>query len=1523
MSSIYELIYGPGATASGGSQSASASEGSALRGLGDGSGNEGHDGDGGRRERGSSSSRRRRRPKRPHPDGEYAFDSLDNFYGDANDAHRRRAGLGQSVQEANPFLSSSLLQQQQEHGQGGGGLLLGQLPQRSSDGNGGFSTDDQAGASSPAQPNRSLPNRQLLLDSDDEDYLEATASDSSASGSRRRRSKRRRSSLLDVTPEQMERKRKQRARERRRRRFRYNKKLDLTEEIDYGDAVKTMMRRLMNERRAKRDGTNNNKTTGEQSFDDESDEDDDHNNNNNNECPGVLDGLLKHMSQDEEIVATKMESDGEYHTDRSSGGRTDDDADTDDNDDAANKGPMSYLKLGHSAPLRNADLEYSYTRDAPAPPRRSIGPGINRTDLPLHSNNPAVARAIPPYSSRARMHGLVDPFHYFPLMSRHGHLSGREGLESTRSHLSRVLPSSYLPPLNTNSDGGGPLGKGMKMFPKKAQKAQNRAQEIKVDPGNRVNPRTDELHLHQLRKIASSMITGATGTQPSHRELLFRIISLLHSSISSDESGQIHSSRDRIILQYAREVESNRELWRRIRVDIMMKLRRLQRDDTTGGRGSMRPELEAFCRDVMDIMDELLGDEPSWMCGPNAIWETNSMRERAKSLRNRIERLFSTTEANADSREFDSVMEVVGDDKEKEEQKADDGRKVRFTMDESDDDRQQTDGEDERGDTCNDQDEEDEDESTAPTLRPGVIRTSTTTSGIADGYKNDEEYVNQLDPYTLMPRGNAQIDPNVVSITLAALVSELCAARSKANKKHLGKKSIKSEESNGYQGMAALTSGQHSVTAEEQADDLKQALMNYFDLMIKSFPIFHQRKDIPDPNLAMAALRRQSFMANDQSPFTCLNNATTNDDLRTNLTNESIDSSDDKEGRPTSTLTAKNKSEGLDVDMTRVAEDIANAGRQLQADPRLNIFTELHIPTVIASFAAILPPNAAEIISRPCSLDDICRRTPFDLMRLMLEDMESKKQIIHEESATVALSSFGDQHASIKSSTLVSELLAAAEAAEDLVEKKRRHTDPALMSWQLAFLAGATCVTSGIVIGTGAQWAASDYYDDHGDVRRRTRADNHAEVRLQASKCLHSLLKKCSTKDDPRDQIPLRHCIAISSFLEWKEATCLLIRRGARSNNELHFRDIRMLHAHYTIKWAKSDRTDVALKRILDLKANEEVCHDVLSMVLADCLEQAPDDCTRWIHLASSLGPLADPDSQKDQANLCSVEGCTECPYLQGSISFDHGALSRRKQDEGWWGDGREWWEQLFFDFSPPSRNSAEGCSDSRARIADALDESTCIHDNNGTTCNKDAPTKNVFQSHGSRNGIGPRQQNLDLNPRWLATLESEANFHYSSSSEDEEDDVSQPRENRVQRKRKVFDDLLPKHISDVCAGVDACAVLKELPDTVENAVSDPTSSYSPKNSVSVMCCKILVASHLLGPSRAFIVNGVNSVASSCPRITSFSDSYRRELPDKKSSEYLGLLWLSKQGLNVQKILRDAEKDSNRSSACALSSLDI
>ena len=1008
-----------------------------------------------------------------------------------------------------------------------------------------------------------------------------------------------------------------------------------------------------------------------------------------------------------------------------------------------------------------------------------------------------------------------------------------------------------------------------------------RAAQVKKRP-HPMAPRADELHMDQLRRIAACLVSGSTGAEPptaaadgpatsttSHRETLFRTISLLHSAIDATSP----YSRDKAILQYGREVESNRELWRKMRHGIKKKLRRLQKESSRSD-GNMEKLLD-FCDDVTDAMDELLGDEPYWMCGPTTTWETQGIRIRARSLRQRIEKIFKPTESDDGDDDDDDSRTGV----EKDDDYSASPRKVRFEMD----------SDPEPSDDDGDGDEPGSKSPPVPSSAPkDTTGSSTPLAGVIRNENTaDDDDASKPDRYAAMIRGSAKLDPTIMNISLAALVSELCTARSRANSER-GGKTTKSEQDAGYQPLSAV---RNQSSAEDQALELKQAVLNYSDLILKSFPLFNQFKDIPHPNLAAVAMLRHSFMANDQSP-SIFSGVDSKGDAGNDILSGGCDDDDDDDDEDTDESDRSvgevnaNQEEGLD--MSLIADDIATTGRKFIADTRLKVFPELHITTAIATIAAILPPSAAEILSRPCCLDELNHRTPFDLMRSALEDMESRGQISHGDG--VALSSLA-QHDVINVSKLVSELVAAADAASDCAEKDEGN--PLYISWQLALLAGATCVSSGIIIGRGAQRAASDYYDDRGAAVRRTRTDNHGEVRLLAANSFRRLLEQCNSA---RYQAIQRH-VAVSSFLEWKEATCLLMSRGV--NDTEYFRRIRRLHAHHTIEWVKVERSDTALVRVQELNARKEVNADVPLMLLADRLEQEPDDDQRWMHLASALGSLGDLAlTQEERSSLCSQEGCKECPKLQKHVSVDHGELSRRKQEQGWWGDGRaEWWEQLFF-----STSSVDIKDSTILSVCSSLDELV------------EARGENEGMRHIYNDtivGIGP-QQSIHLDPVWLASSENENDFYFSSDDEDDDDDDNDDEEDVVSTKGKkgaspmkfkTYDEFLPKHISDVCRhGISS--YLAEMSQPFEEHFLVSTSTDTRQYATN--CCKVLVACHLFGLNHPFVANNVVHLAVACPQVRIGG----HVTTDRRSCQFLFLLWLAKLGLNVQQIIQDAVVDA-------------
>ena len=1214
---------------------------------------------------------------------------------------------------------------------------------------------------------------------------------------------------------------------------------------------------------------------------------------------GVLGSLLR-LSQDT-ASAGSTDFDASDATD-GGGHQSQSQSEGEQGDDDDGNGPMSYLKQGYSYPvtgLGHTDtLEYSYTRDSTYSTAGQKGSyGVNRSQLRLHGKNSAVARAK---SGSADL----EPFFYWPLMARYGHCGGRRGLEDTRGHLSsrgdgdgvgvgggQSWSSTYVPPrgegsTNIRRDNGGGTG------------SSKRATQVKVRPVPTA-PRADELHMDQLRRIAACVVSGSTGTEPSaaadviegggdsataatagsaakeaipttHREIVFQLISLLHSNVdTNDHPNRASYSRDKAVLQYAREVESNRELWSKLRYGIRTRMRRLQKKNSrdNNSEGSTK-ELQAFSDNVVDAMDELLGDEPCWMCGPNATWESEGIRKRAEVMRKRIEKIFPPPEGGQDDIEDDDGNRA---DDEREESSAS-PRKVRFDMNGG------------SGSDYEPSDDDSNDESNVGTgLKPppdpsppppdaiaplaGAIRNDITTG-------DDEK--GEGDKYAAMIRGSARLDPTIMIITITALVSELCTARARAQReKH--KKAGKSKEDTGYQLPSAMTK---KSSAEDQALEMKQAVLDYFDLVLQSFPLYNQHKDIPHPNLASAALLRQSFVANDLSPssFVAIDDKEPGADSN-DLSGGSKNASHDDDYDSDRSASGANMDKNEDVNMSLVAEDIANTGRKFIADPRLKAFPELHITTAIASIAAVLPSNAAEILSRPCCLDDLTRRTPFDLMRYALEDMESRGQITHGNDG--AFSALVQQDV-ISASKLVSELTSAADAAGDCADKGKE--DPLYMSWQMALLAGATCVSSGIIIGKGAQGAASDYYDNQGASVRRTRTENHAEIRLLAANGLRLLLEQCTNTRHQATQ----HHVAISSFLEWKEATCLLMNRG--SNDKENFRRIRELHAHHTIEWAKVERSTAAILRVEELRSTKEVNADVSLMLLADRLEQDPGDDERWMSLASALGPLGDlVSTRQEKAKSCSIEGCEQCPMLQKNMFVDHGDLHRRRLDHGWWGDGRaDWWESLFF-YSSSLNANVKMLSMS---ICTALDEQM------RAPADRDS-TRHV--SSGRTVGIGPRHRS-NLEPAWLASSENENDFYFSS---DDDDAVPTKRKGGMstpQRPVKTYDEFLPKHISDVCSeGIDSYLACMSQPfeEIFLSSRTTDTRHYA------TTCCKVLVACHLFGVRHDFVTNSIARLASACAQVTTGG----HVAPDRGSCQFLSLLWLAKQGLNVQQILQNTVAD--------------
>ena len=1267
MSSIYDFIYGSGA----------------------GAGEEENSGD--------------KKRSRSNPDDIYEYDPVERFYdtppsasassqkqaptGEAKSSRPQRRGMGQSLQEADPFLATSLLQQ----------------PSQTSQPESDFSLSD-AGSKSDGEDRPSSSVALHFEGGGDDDVW----GDSSSHN--------RRGSILTLTPEQVKRRRKKRERERKRRRLRYEKRWDFTNEVDYGGAVRTMMRSLMNVDSAlykkKAEAEAERSASSDYSFGNESLDGED------GDKGGVLGSLLRRMSQEGTWPNPKTE---ENNYDRASS--------------ASN---LDHVREGYAYPMHsgagNKDaLEYSYTRDASC--KYGSAAPIAACHQHLHARSHSVLRFF--QNKRIVESGLVEPFHYFPIMSRHGILGGRKSVESMRMHVSSAPSTSYLSPRTGKYAQTAKENSGLNSVQKKLR--------VKTISGSAA-PHADVLHLGQLRKLAARQIAGGGGgSEPSSKYTLFRIIAALHNNAarkSRRKHGYGQNRRDRIILQYGREVEANRKLWQEVRKGIVIQMKQLLKS----GDGESRQKVHDLSEDIVDIMDELISDEPSWMCGPNALWGHDSMTNRAARVRGAVLKLFRNPGGKSESQ--------LDDGDEVDENPPRRSKRVHFV------------------------EKKESDLPIASSPPPSEIHASSNSSRNTSpvppsALKNNSEFSaleepdsdgdGTIDTFKFFQRAS-RLDPNIALISATALVTELCSSR--ARKAHKHKQNYTSDKH------------LHEAGIEDEEAELKQLLLTYLDLVLDSNTVFNQFKHIPNPILADAAMMRQSFIANDQSPCFSTLGAITSISENGKICHQ-VHSEDG-------------------INTSASAYDLVRTGRILKADGRLPIksYPELHLSTAIASVASILPESAAEILSRPCLFDDPMHRTPFDLVRCTLEYMERRGQICHGEGG--ALRGSLSDHSTVQATLLASELQTSADLSSECAEAHPDNID--YIAWKLAFLAGAVCITSGITIGTGARAAASDYYDNRGSDRKRTRTSDHAEIRLSAAQSLRTLItlskgaKSACTKD--------RCHLAISSFLEWSEAVCLLLRWG--KNNSLSFRQIRQIHAHHTFKWSEVDRTEVALMCLHELFVKGEISIDPILSILAARLEQDPDNNTRWAQLASILGSKAIVQSNRDRP--------------------------------GWWGNGRsQWWEKQFF-------------YSLQVEASDKCAKMFC------TFSNEDGEPKPSLSSgsveEGENFSKGRIDDEFDANFQWLASSVEESELGYSSEESSSDDDE---RDDPVDMTKtlKTYNHLMPKHVSDCF----------ELDNSLNVLQTDSILSSLGEDAM-ILCSKCVVALHLYGKGRhPFISSAVIAIS--------------------------------------------------------------
>lgn len=355
--------------------------------------------------------------------------------------------------------------------------------------------------------------------------------------------------------------------------------------------------------------------------------------------------------------------------------------------------------------------------------------------------------------------------------------------------------------------------------------------------------------------------------------------------------------------------------------------------------------------------------------------------------------------------------------------------------------------------------------------------------------------------------------------------------------------------------------------------------------------------------LAYVTLTRQSFIAN-------IGMVGATKKIKQEAKYASLDDSEDD-----SVASKLGDNEPKGTNFKVVAAELAACGQLHLRDIKIRVFHQIHLTTGVSIIAKCLHPSSAEILSRPCFTDHCNEDTPFDLIRLALEETDRKGGIQRNSRAI----SYGSNVVDVDD--LFRELEAAAEVFQDILNLAPHNL--CAHCWHVAARIASMIVASGIDIGKGARVACPNDYSmedvsGFGGAMHRSRHIKYNNLRASASRSFRQLLNL----QNPSKQMGHRYHWALKSLLEWKQAICLLAMRPHLDMRK--FGMIRQLHVAHTIAWANSECSGEALAAIEALSPTGLVSKMSFISLVANMIEKDPNHIKSWLILASALAPLED-----------------------------------------------------------------------------------------------------------------------------------------------------------------------------------------------------------------------------------------------------------------------------------------------------------
>lgn len=229
------------------------------------------------------------------------------------------------------------------------------------------------------------------------------------------------------------------------------------------------------------------------------------------------------------------------------------------------------------------------------------------------------------------------------------------------------------------------------------------------------------------------------------------------------------------------------------------------------------------------------------------------------------------------------------------------------------------------------------------------------------------------------------------------------------------------------------------------------------------------------------------------------------------------------------------------------AKDLTMRGKDRLLDRHLTSFASIHLTTGIAMIAEVLPPLAAELVSRQCCPESSDHQTPFDLLSNVIVMITADGSLIPPPTT---LSSVDTKQKTVIDEVLVNAMHDAAMIFQNCINAEPENVDN--WTWYVASTLGMLCIASGL---SSTNKSDRNVKMENEGTTTRHQMEGFHDIRCNAAVALTDFLKYCQGNGCPVFQL------AVASMLEWKEAI-LLLHRPISDESEFGL-EVRKLHAYH------------------------------------------------------------------------------------------------------------------------------------------------------------------------------------------------------------------------------------------------------------------------------------------------------------------------------------------------------------------------